>query len=134
MTRFRQIALSVVALFVVYALGTQPVAADTIGFQLLEVGTILDIGRDILSTVTINYNLIYGIGAVLNGVLFLLIALILPRNVVTQPEVQTDPLSALPKKRNKKKASTFPWKKCVTLVGLVLLVIGISLISLAALA
>lgn len=134
MTRFRPVTLSVVALFVAYALGTQPVAADAIGFQTLEVGTILDIGRDILSTVTINYNLIYGVGATLNGILFLLIALVLPKKTTPVVDVQSDPLAALPKKRNKKKTSTFPWKKCFTLVGLVVLVIGISLISLAALA
>ncbi|EOT46537.1 MULTISPECIES: hypothetical protein [Enterococcus] len=134
MTRFRPVTLSVVALFVAFALGVQPVAADTIGFQTLEVGTILDIGRDILSTVTINYNLIYGVGATLNGILFLLIALVLPRKTTPVVDVQSDPLAALPKKRNPKKQSTFPWKKCFTLVGLVLLVIGISLISLAALA
>lgn len=129
MTRFRPFAL--LAAFFGLLLTSHSVAADTIG-QPAQVGAILDIGKDILSTVTINYNLIYGLGAAINGILFLLIALILPKK--TQPVMDPQAPSTLTPRKRRKQRPTFPWKKCFTLIGLILLVIGISLISLAALA
>lgn len=107
------------------------VSADTVHFTFTT-GSILTIGKSILSTVTINYQLIYGLGFFLDGLLILLIALVLPRKKTILAQVQGTP--SLKRRRELQKKMYFPWKQLLLIVGLLFLLVAVILLSLAAIA
>ncbi|MGO2629346.1 MAG: hypothetical protein ACTH87_05570, partial [Enterococcus italicus] len=69
MSKNKRPILIIASLATLFVLSPSIVQADT----FLEVASITEIGKNLMSIFAINYELIFGIGSFLNGILFLLI-------------------------------------------------------------
>lgn len=127
MSKNKRPILIIATLATLFVLSPSIVQADT----FLEVASITEIGKNFMSIFAINYELIFGIGSFLNGILFLLIAWALPASKDLQA-TENETIS-LKKRQQIHQSSRFVWKKIFVLIGLIFLLIGILLLSVSAL-
>ncbi|MFD2729959.1 hypothetical protein [Enterococcus camelliae] len=126
MPKLKKIISALFSLPILFLLSPVIVQADT----QMEVASIMNIGKSLLSLFTINYELIFGFGSFLNGLLFLLIAWAIPSSKDT--EKMNDPHLSLKKRQQLHQASNIIWKKIMVLIGLIFILLGIILITISA--